>query len=283
MPRRSWFTIAIKPNPAQLKICRADFRCHRAFAFNFPIGAWAANDSSVDGSAGCACERVSAAGEGPRATRCLPPARKRRPQDWLANEPQCTYFTGEPTVGRAGLFPVQRSKVPAAQTPTPYHLLLRQFVAPGAFHRTKPPRRPLCVSFDEGRDIDVQTDLSKNIRPPSKLLLALEGGRALAECHGTLTALPILRTAPRGDGHSVLIFPGLTASDASTLTLREFLRARVARLLARQRRARRRYGQQPLCLAAAGADHVDLQPHRRRRCLAMQCRAGNRESREYRS
>jgi pimeloyl-ACP methyl ester carboxylesterase len=83
----------------------------------------------------------------------------------------------------------------------------------------------LCVSFDEGRDIDVQTDRSKNIRPPSKLLLALEGGRALAEYHGTLAALPILRTAPRGDGHSVLIFPGLTASDASTLTLREFLRA----------------------------------------------------------
>jgi pimeloyl-ACP methyl ester carboxylesterase len=37
--------------------------------------------------------------------------------------------------------------------------------------------------------------------------------------------LPILSSAPRGDKHSVLIFPGLTASDTSTLTLREFLRA----------------------------------------------------------
>ncbi|MEA2838982.1 MAG: hypothetical protein QOF41_312 [Methylobacteriaceae bacterium] len=64
-----------------------------------------------------------------------------------------------------------------------------------------------------------------NIRPPSKLLLALEGGRALLEYYATLAALPILRAAPRGDGHSVLIFPGLTASDTSTLTLREFLRA----------------------------------------------------------
>ena len=71
----------------------------------------------------------------------------------------------------------------------------------------------------------MQADRTKTIRPPSKLLLALEGGRALAEYHATLAALPILRSAPRGDGHSVLIFPGLIASDASTLTLREFLRA----------------------------------------------------------
>src|SRR3954453_997098 len=145
MPRRSWFTIAIKPNPAQLKICRADFRCHRAFAFNFPIGAWAANDSSVDGSAGCACERVSAAGEGPRATRCLPPARKRRPQDWLANEPQCTYFTGEPTVGRAGLVPVQRSKV---QRHKPQHHIICYY---GSLSRlalfTEPNRRVVRCAF----------------------------------------------------------------------------------------------------------------------------------------
>jgi pimeloyl-ACP methyl ester carboxylesterase len=71
----------------------------------------------------------------------------------------------------------------------------------------------------------MQVNVTKDISPPSKLLLALEGGRALAEYYATLAALPILRSAPRGDGHSVLIFPGLTASDASTLTLREFLRA----------------------------------------------------------
>jgi pimeloyl-ACP methyl ester carboxylesterase len=71
----------------------------------------------------------------------------------------------------------------------------------------------------------VQVPGQTNIRPPSKLLLALEGGRALLEYYATLAALPILHSAPRGDGHSVLIFPGLTASDASTLTLREFLRA----------------------------------------------------------
>ena len=46
----------------------------------------------------------------------------------------------------------------------------------------------------------------------------------MLEYHSTLAALAILRSAAQGDGHSVLIFPGLTASDASTLTLREFLR-----------------------------------------------------------
>jgi pimeloyl-ACP methyl ester carboxylesterase len=70
----------------------------------------------------------------------------------------------------------------------------------------------------------VQVNVTNDIRPPDKLLLALEGGRALLEYHATLAALPILRSAAQGDGHSVLIFPGLTASDASTLTLREFLR-----------------------------------------------------------
>jgi pimeloyl-ACP methyl ester carboxylesterase len=68
-------------------------------------------------------------------------------------------------------------------------------------------------------------NLTNDIRPPSKLLLASEGGRALLEYYATLATLPILRSAPRGDGHSVLIFPGLAASDASTLTLREFIRA----------------------------------------------------------
>jgi len=71
----------------------------------------------------------------------------------------------------------------------------------------------------------VQVNVTNDIGPPSKLLLALEGGRASLEYHATLAALPILRSAPPGDGHSVLVFPGLTASDASTLTLRDFLRA----------------------------------------------------------
>jgi hypothetical protein len=62
-------------------------------------------------------------------------------------------------------------------------------------------------------------------RPPSLLLLALEGSRALCEYGATLASLPILHSAPRGDGHPVLIFPGLVATDLSTQPLRRYLDA----------------------------------------------------------
>jgi pimeloyl-ACP methyl ester carboxylesterase len=61
------------------------------------------------------------------------------------------------------------------------------------------------------------------LRPPSLLLLALEGTRAMWEFGASLAALPILQSAPRGDGHSVLIFPGLVATDLSTQPLRRYL------------------------------------------------------------
>jgi pimeloyl-ACP methyl ester carboxylesterase len=63
------------------------------------------------------------------------------------------------------------------------------------------------------------------LRPPSLFLLALEGTRAAWEFGATLATLPILHSAPRGDGHSVLIFPGLVASDLSTEPLRRYLQA----------------------------------------------------------
>ncbi len=63
------------------------------------------------------------------------------------------------------------------------------------------------------------------LRPPSLVLLALEGTRAAWEFGATLATLPILHSAPRGDGHSVLIFPGLVASDLSTEPLRNYLQA----------------------------------------------------------
>jgi len=62
-------------------------------------------------------------------------------------------------------------------------------------------------------------------RPPSKVLQLLEL-RALGEFGAALTLLPLLRTAPRGDGHSVLVLPGLLASDTSTKPLRAYLRDR---------------------------------------------------------
>ena len=63
------------------------------------------------------------------------------------------------------------------------------------------------------------------MRPPSKILMFLET-RAISEFGAFLGALPMLNLAPRGDGHSVLVLPGLVASDVSTRPLRSFLRSK---------------------------------------------------------
>ena len=59
-------------------------------------------------------------------------------------------------------------------------------------------------------------------RPPSKALQLL-GLRAISEFGASLALLPFLRRAPRGDGHPVLVLPGLIASDTSTQPLRAYL------------------------------------------------------------
>jgi pimeloyl-ACP methyl ester carboxylesterase len=61
-------------------------------------------------------------------------------------------------------------------------------------------------------------------RPPSRLLLALEV-RAIWELQTFFAAYPLLRRAPHGDGHPVLVLPGLAASDVSTQPLRTYLGA----------------------------------------------------------
>ncbi|MFA5120386.1 esterase/lipase family protein [Zavarzinia sp.] len=61
--------------------------------------------------------------------------------------------------------------------------------------------------------------------PPS-LLLAVSEVRALGELLQAINALPLLRLAPRGDGHPVLVLPGFLASDLSTVLLRRFLKHR---------------------------------------------------------
>ena len=63
------------------------------------------------------------------------------------------------------------------------------------------------------------------IPPPRRSLLLLEG-RALFELAALLPTLPLLQRAPKGDGHPVLVLPGLMASDFSTRALRAFLRSR---------------------------------------------------------
>jgi pimeloyl-ACP methyl ester carboxylesterase len=51
----------------------------------------------------------------------------------------------------------------------------------------------------------------------------LAEGRAFWEAGATLAMWPWLKLAPRGDGHPVLVLPGLLASDASTRLLRRYL------------------------------------------------------------
>lgn len=61
---------------------------------------------------------------------------------------------------------------------------------------------------------------------PALGLLVSEPMRSGIDSVAHVTALPWLRFAPRGDGHGVLVLPGLLASDSSTQPLRRFLRAR---------------------------------------------------------
>ena len=69
------------------------------------------------------------------------------------------------------------------------------------------------------------TAATEAMRPPSRTLLFLEG-RALWELGAFVGSLPLLHAAPRGDGHPVLVLPGLIASDVSTRPLRGFLKGR---------------------------------------------------------
>ena len=61
--------------------------------------------------------------------------------------------------------------------------------------------------------------------PPGLHLLALEF-RAPWELGAVLPAWPLLQRAPLGDGHSVIVFPGLTTGDPATLPLRRYLETR---------------------------------------------------------
>lgn len=59
-------------------------------------------------------------------------------------------------------------------------------------------------------------------RAPSALLMAMEG-RAVFEWSAFFLSWPMLRKAPPGDGHPVLVLPGLIANDSSTWPVRRLL------------------------------------------------------------
>ena len=64
---------------------------------------------------------------------------------------------------------------------------------------------------------------SERIAPPSRLLALSELPRALAELGSLPWFGPLLMSAPRGDGHPVLVLPGFVTTDASTTLLRRYL------------------------------------------------------------
>ena len=61
-----------------------------------------------------------------------------------------------------------------------------------------------------------------DMRAPGAFKLMLEA-RALWELGAMIAATPWLRRLPRGDGHPVLVFPGMGANDITTVPLRNFL------------------------------------------------------------
>ena len=61
-------------------------------------------------------------------------------------------------------------------------------------------------------------------QPPSPWLMALEL-RAFWEFGALLPAWPLLARATKGNGHAVMVFPGLSANDASTVPLRHYLQS----------------------------------------------------------
>ena len=76
---------------------------------------------------------------------------------------------------------------------------------------------------DTGDTGDTGGTAGSTAGPPVALLLT-EGVRGLADLTAFWLSTPWLAAAPRGDGHGVLVWPGLLASDTSTLPLRRFLR-----------------------------------------------------------
>jgi pimeloyl-ACP methyl ester carboxylesterase len=79
----------------------------------------------------------------------------------------------------------------------------------------QPAPRPSAANPDKKQDLH-------DGPPPNAWLLALEL-RAFWEAGALLPAWPVLARAPRGDGHSVVVFPGLSANDGSTIPLRRYL------------------------------------------------------------
>ena len=61
------------------------------------------------------------------------------------------------------------------------------------------------------------------VRPPHLLFTLTEGPRCALELAGLFASAPYLCAAPRGNGETVVVLPGFSLDDNSTLVLRAFL------------------------------------------------------------
>lgn len=85
------------------------------------------------------------------------------------------------------------------------------------------PTRVLRARSSAFRPLTTGAGRTGRGRPPTSLWLA-EAPRAALELAGAASVSPLLAAERRGDGHPVLVLPGLLGGDASTLVLRRYLR-----------------------------------------------------------
>jgi pimeloyl-ACP methyl ester carboxylesterase len=85
--------------------------------------------------------------------------------------------------------------------------------------------RPYYSEVNHDPPVDPNAFDPDAVKAPSWLLMSLEW-RAYLEFGATVAALPWLQRAPKGDGHPVLVFPGLAAGDLTTAALRAYLTKR---------------------------------------------------------
>jgi len=89
-------------------------------------------------------------------------------------------------------------------------------------------RRTICVDVRVDSNMSGESarrESAESVGPRDRRLAYAEAPRALAEIASLVSAAPYLALAPRGDGHPVLVLPGLGGGDGSTLVIRRYLEA----------------------------------------------------------
>ncbi len=72
----------------------------------------------------------------------------------------------------------------------------------------------------------IYSAFNPELQPPKLRHSILELSRVLVEMGSTAMLSPLLKTLPKGDGHSIMTIPGFMGADGSTAQLRKFLNNR---------------------------------------------------------